>query len=253
MLERKRRQFLCSVYIMFTLVVSFKVLLSRSTSSSLYPSLWPYINLSPGSDLMLFFHWRISVISIQGQPLCLFAKKHSWVITALVVTRFFFVCFFCRQESFWFMVCFDVCFPYWSCSSNDLLWLQCRSTGELCLVALRLLTVWLLPRSLTLPLSKTLQMPSFSLHLVRGFFPPAHALKVHKEMDEDVILDEDWLRVMLLHFKESISDRDDISLISLCLSWVHLLPRWKNIFNRAPPVWQHYYSWNEALKLTPIY
>ena len=36
-------------------------------------------------------------------------------------------------------------------------------------------------------------------------------------MDEDVRLDKDWLRVMLLHFKESISDRDDISLISFCL------------------------------------
>lgn len=152
------------------------------------------------------------------------------------------------------MVCFDVCFPYWSYSSNDLLWLQCRSTGELCLVALRMLTVWLLPRSLTLPLSKTLQMPSFSLHLVRGFFPPAHTPKVHKEMDEDVILDEDWLRVMLLHFKESISDRDDISLISLWLSWVHLLPRWKIYLIELPQsgstiiVWMRLWNWRHSIK-----
>lgn len=42
-------------------------------------------------------------------------------------------------------------------------------------------------------------------------------------MDEDVRSDEDWLRVILLHFKESISHGDGISLISFS----HLLPRWK--------------------------
>lgn len=107
--------------------------------------------------------------------------------------------------------------PYWSFHSNDLGRLQRRSAGELCFVALRMLTVWMLLRSSKLRMNKTLQAATFPLHHLRGFFPPAHAPPGHEEMDEDVRLDKDWLRVMLLHFKESISDRDDISLISFCL------------------------------------
>lgn len=34
---------------------------------------------------------------------------------------------------------------------------------------------------------------------------------------------------------------------------VHHLPRWKIHLMTLPPVWQHYYSWNEALKWTSLY
>lgn len=101
LLELQRRQFLCLVYVAFTLMVSFKVLLlwrrrRRSTSPLLYQSLWLY-NLGHKKWFHALFHWEISVISSQGQPLFLLDEKLSRVITASVVTRIyvFIYLFFC--------------------------------------------------------------------------------------------------------------------------------------------------------------
>lgn len=95
------------------------------------------------------------------------------------------------------------------------------------------------------------------MHIILGFSSfHAHVSPGHAKMDEDVRLDEDWLQATLLDFKERIGGIGDISLISFLCGWhrsVHLLPRVENIFNGAPPAWQHYYSWNEAQKWSQLW
>ena len=69
------------------------VLRWRSTSRSPRPSLWIY-NLEHRKWFPALFHQdvrRVGVISFQGQRLCLFTEKQSWVITALFMTRIYFV------------------------------------------------------------------------------------------------------------------------------------------------------------------
>lgn len=110
------------------------------------------------------------------------------------------------------MICFD-------CSA--------RSAGEWCLVALRMLSVWMLPRSATLPLSKTLQLPSFSLHLVRGFSPPLRE-STGRRMKMLYWMRTDCQSCCSTLKKASVTDM--IFSLSLSLSEdteVHHPPRWK--------------------------
>lgn len=86
----------------------------------------------------------------------------------------------------------DLCLCHWSCLSNDLLWLQCRSAGAWCFVALRMLTVWMLPHSLTWQIVKLYRL-SLCFHVIWGFSaPPIHCYSAEETRRRMNVLD--WMR-----------------------------------------------------------
>lgn len=186
-----------------------------------------------------------------------FLQARAWHRRCWNHVVFVFPLFFCswvyadeRGPDLCCVLTLDLCFTYWSCSSNDLLWLQCSRTGEWCFVALRMLTVWMLD---------TAEVKLCRLHLflhLRGIFPLPPTLHQGTRRWMKML---DWMRTDCKSCCSTLrkaSATEMIFLLSLSVWMTQRSPsssQVENIFNRAPPVWQHYYTWNEAWKRTAVY